>query len=247
MVEPGERDYYRPDLALVHHRGFADLAEAEAPGIVALLEPVRARGGLVLELGAGSGLLTRFLVDAGHRVVATDGSPAMLELARGHVPEADGIHRLELPDDPLPDADAVVSAGHLLNYLADEDAVERALAAIAGALRPGGVLALDVLDVEFGEARSGSPPTARVADDWAVISHTTVPAPTRLVREITTFVRAPDGSWRRDDERHVNVLLETARLPELLARHGVEARLVPTFGGPPLPAGLCALVGRKTG
>ena len=31
-----------------------------------LLEPVRARGGLVLELGCGSGLLTKHLVDAGY-------------------------------------------------------------------------------------------------------------------------------------------------------------------------------------
>ena len=52
------------------------------PGILALLEPVRARGGLVLEVGCGSGLLTRHLVDAGHRVIATDASPAMVELAQ---------------------------------------------------------------------------------------------------------------------------------------------------------------------
>ncbi len=78
MNEP----YYRRDLALVHDRGFGFHAEMCAPGILARLEPVRERGGLVLEVGCGSGLLTRYLVDAGHRVLATDASPAMLELAR---------------------------------------------------------------------------------------------------------------------------------------------------------------------
>ncbi|HEX2026862.1 MAG TPA: class I SAM-dependent methyltransferase [Nitriliruptorales bacterium] len=64
---------------------------------------------------AASGRLTRHLVDAGHRVTATDASPAMLELARQMVPEAEGIHRLTLPDDPLPPVDAVVSVGHAPN------------------------------------------------------------------------------------------------------------------------------------
>src|ERR687894_2009800 len=83
--------YYRPDLARVHHLGFGFHADACAPGILALLESVRNRGGVVLELGCGSGLLTRHLVDAGHRVVATDASPAMLELTRDHASGAEEI------------------------------------------------------------------------------------------------------------------------------------------------------------
>src|SRR5947209_12778533 len=103
---PGdEAPYYRHDLALVHHRGFGSHAAACAPGILELLEPVRARGGLVLELGCGSGLLTRWLVGAGHRVLATDASPAMLELAAEFVGAGAELRRLTLPDDPLPEAD----------------------------------------------------------------------------------------------------------------------------------------------
>ena len=109
-----DEPYYRRDLALVHHRGFGFHADDCAPGILALLEPVRARDGLVVELGCGSGLLTRHLLDAGHRVIATDASPAMLELARLVAGEAQEIRRLLLPDDPIPAADAIVSVGHAL-------------------------------------------------------------------------------------------------------------------------------------
>jgi 2-polyprenyl-3-methyl-5-hydroxy-6-metoxy-1,4-benzoquinol methylase len=70
----GRAAYYRRDLALVHHLGYGFHADACAPGILALLESVRERRGLVLELGCGSGTLTRHLVEAGHRVVATDAS-----------------------------------------------------------------------------------------------------------------------------------------------------------------------------
>jgi SAM-dependent methyltransferase len=72
--------YYQHDLALVHARGYGQHADSCAPGILDLLSPVV--GGLILELGCGAGALTRHLRSAGHRVIATDASPDMLELAR---------------------------------------------------------------------------------------------------------------------------------------------------------------------
>ena len=234
---------YRRDLALVHHVGFGSYADACAPDVVALLEPIR--GGLVLELGCGSGALTRHLVAAGHRVVATDASPAMVDLTRESVTGADDVRLLVLPDDPLPQADAVVSAGHVLNYLPDEAAIERAMAAVAAAIRPGGILAFDLCDLGFGEARRQAPPYARVEEDWAIFTSYEAPSPDRFVRHITTFVRREDGSWARDDERHENVLVNTSRVPGLLAAAGVEATVAPSFGDVSLPEGLVAVVGRR--
>ncbi len=123
--------YYRDDLALVHHKGFAFHAQACAPGIVALLESVRQRDGLVLEIGCGSGLLTKELVRSGHRVVASDASPAMLRLAQITAPGAEQILRLTLPDDTVPKVDAIVGVGHALNYLPDAGAINRALVSLA--------------------------------------------------------------------------------------------------------------------
>jgi len=237
--------YYRSDLALVHHRGFGFHADMCAPGILELLEPVRARDGLVLEVGCGSGLLTRYLVDAGHRVIATDASPAMLELARETVPDADAVERITLPDDPLPEADAVVSIGHALCYLPTVEMVERSLVALARALRPGGVYALDLEDLEWAAARVEQPAQGRVGDDWAIISEFSVPAPDRFVRRITTFLRESDGAWRRDRETHDNVKIDTPTVPALLAAEGVDVEVRSSFGNEELPVGLRAIVGRK--
>jgi SAM-dependent methyltransferase len=226
----------------VHHRGFGFHADAIAPGILALLEPVR--GGLVLELGCGSGLLTRYLIEAGHRVVATDASPAMLALARETAPGAE-VRQLVLPDDPLPECEAVISVGHVFSYLSDEAAIERALAAAAEALRPGGVLALDLCDLRYGELRRDDPSSSRIADDWAIVTRFSLPRPNLFVREIAAFLRGEDDAWRRDDERHENVLVDTALVPALLAKHGVKARVSESFGEEKLPDGLVAIVGRK--
>ncbi|MBV8304947.1 MAG: class I SAM-dependent methyltransferase [Acidimicrobiia bacterium] len=240
-----ESPYYRDDLALVHHLGFGFHADATAPGIIALLEPVRERDGLVLELGCGSGLLTRHLLDAGHRVIATDASAAMLDLARQTAPDAEAIRRIVLPDDPLPEADAVVSVGHVLSYLDDEDQVARALVAAADTLRPGGVLAVDLEDLRWGEVRADAPPSGRVGDDWAIVLEYEYPAPNRFARKMACFVRSDNGTWRRDDEQHWNTLIDTSAVPALLAEHGVEAEVRGSFGLERLPDGLVAVVGHK--
>jgi SAM-dependent methyltransferase len=240
----GVSPYYRRDLALAHHRGFGFHAAACAPGIIELLRPIRARDGLVLELGCGSGLLTRQLIAAGHSVLATDASAAMLEIASEVVGEAAELRQLTLPDDRLPEADAIVAVGHPLNYLADADAFNRALVAIACALRPGGVIALDVCDLEWGRVRQGAAPFARAESDWALITEFALPAPDRFIRDLTIFVRNEDGSWQRDTEHHENVLVEVADIPALLHQHGIEARISPSFGTETLPDGLLAVTGR---
>ena len=244
-MDHGDAPYYRRDLALVHHLGFGFHADACAPGIVELLQPVRERDGLVVELGCGSGLLTRHLLDAGLRVIATDASPAMLDLAREVASDAEGIRLLVLPDVPIPPADAIVSVGHALNYLPDEAAVDRGLVAIADALRPAGVLAIDLCDLEWGEARREAPGIGRAGDDWAIVTEWSVPAANRFVREMAVFLRNDDGSWRRDDERHENVLIDTALVPEILGSRGVDAHVKSSFGTEQLPTGLRAVVGLK--
>jgi hypothetical protein len=84
-----------------------------------------------------------------------------------------------------------------------------------------------------------------VGDDWAIVARFSVPRPNLFIREMTTFLRDEDGTWRRDDERHENVLVDTSAVPALLARHGLEARVSTSFGDETLPVGLVTIVGRR--
>ena len=65
------------------------------------------------------------------------------------------------------------------------------------------------------------------------------------MRDATTFVPDGAGAWRRGHERHENVLVDTSRLPGLLAAHGVRAEVGTAFGEADLPPGLRSLTGRK--
>src|ERR687893_358431 len=228
---PGDDPYYREALARLHHEGFGFHADACAPGILALLEPIRAREGLVVEVGCGSGLLTHHLVAAGHRVVATDASPAMLDIARSYAPGAVDHRRVALPHDPLPEADAVVSTGHALSYLPTRELLEQALVACARALRPGGVLALDLEDLTTREAQMARPPTGWVGHDRAVVMERVSDAPNHFPRVHTIFERGDDGRYRREVERHDNVLIDVrAVVPPLLAAKGLDVEVRPSFG-----------------
>ena len=74
---------YRNDLAYIHDAGFGQIARAAAP---VLLDALRRQGtvrGLVVDLGCGSGILARDVVDAGYEVLGIDISQAMIALARG--------------------------------------------------------------------------------------------------------------------------------------------------------------------
>jgi hypothetical protein len=169
----------------------------------------------------------------------------MLALAQEMVPDVERLDQLVLPDDPIPACDAIVSVGHPFSYLPDEDAIDRAFVAAAGSLRPEGLLAVDICDLEWGELRRDAQNLGRVGDDWAIITEFSVPSPNRFVRQMAAFLRNPDGTWRRDDERHDNVLIDTSRLPKMLAEHQVDADVTMSFGDEVLPAGLYAVIGHK--
>jgi SAM-dependent methyltransferase len=94
--------------------------------------------GRVLELGAGTGLLTKHIVALGHDVVACDPARGMLRHLAKNIPQARPLQsRAEAIPLPTSSVDVVATA-QAFHWFDSE----RALPEIARVLRPGGVLAL---------------------------------------------------------------------------------------------------------
>ena len=92
----------------------------------------------VLELGAGTGKLTRVLAELGHDVHATDPDPAMLQVLEREVP---GVPTAEASAEDVPLGDASVDAVIAAQAFHWFD-LDRALPEIARVLRPGGRVCL---------------------------------------------------------------------------------------------------------
>lgn len=120
---------------------YAALRPTYPPGLVAFLVdggapgPARRR---VLDLGAGTGLMTELLVTAGHEVLAVDPSAAMLEQLSSRLPDVTTVVA-GAEELPLPDGDVdVVTAAQAAHWFDPAPAA----AEMSRVLRPGGAVGL---------------------------------------------------------------------------------------------------------
>jgi SAM-dependent methyltransferase len=218
-----------------------------APGVLEILDHSGIRDGLVVDLGCGSGLLARQLLDAGYRVFGVDISEAMVELARRRAPEAE-FRVGSLFEVEIPPCAAVTAISEVLNYLFDveneEQGLGRLFRRVHEALVPGGVFIFDVLGP--GQV----PPGVRtrgfgVGEDWAVLSELEEDAERgTMERRIVSF-RKVGEHYRRDEEVHRVRLYDPPGVSAELEGTGFGVRTMRSYGGLPLSEGHAAFVARK--
>jgi SAM-dependent methyltransferase len=160
----------------------------------------------ILELGAGTGRVTRGLVALGHRVVAVDNSPAMLAEIVGAETVLGDVETLRLGRT----FDAVVLASHFVSTPEPERG--RYVDTVAAHLRPTGVALIEGyppgLDWQRAVGRMSRLGDVEIEVTRAVVSGTSVDA--------TVEYRLDGRSWRQDFTAD---MLDEEALRELLAEH----------------------------
>jgi SAM-dependent methyltransferase len=239
------------DRALLHHSDFGRLPHDAGNFLIDLLHESGLRGGTVVDLGCGAGILARVLLDGGYDVFGVDPSQAMLDLAAREAPEAQFWCGSVL-EAPLPMAAAVAATGEVLNYAADRRAGYNALAELARrveeALVPGGVFLFDLST----PGRCGPDGVLRQWRDRAEMTlymesyehH----ASEILDRRVTIFHALGSGTYRRSDERQVLRLFDPEIVLEQLASAGLRPEEVGSYpASSPMspPDGWSVFVARK--
>lgn len=240
-------DAYREDLAYIHDTGYGVVARDAARRLIEELARAECRDGTVVDLGCGSGILSRALIDAGYDVLGIDVSDAMVALARTRAPKAKFRVGSFVSTD-LPTSVAVTAIGEVLNYLFDpaNDETTRTdlFRRVYQALVPGGVLLFDVAGPE--RARPGEPyRTFAAGADWAVLVETDLESATGLLMRTITSFRQVGSLYRRGAEVHRLALVDPDALLEALRTIGFEALAIPRYGAVSLPPGVVAVLGRK--
>jgi SAM-dependent methyltransferase len=239
--------WYGEDLAYIHDVGHADFALDSAPGIKGILDRSGIHEGLIVDLGCGTGLLARELIDAGYDVFGIDISEEMIEIARRRAPEAE-FRVGSLFEVGIPQCQAVTAISEVLNYLFDPENEERGLGRVFrrvyDSLAPGGVFVFDVLgpgQVPPGTRAKGF----SVGEDWAVFNEREEDAGRgTMERRIVSF-RKVGEHYRRLDEVHRVRLYDPSGLAAELERAGFRVRTMRAYGDLQLEEGHTAFAAQK--
>jgi SAM-dependent methyltransferase len=160
--DPAVTRFERGSHALYERPRYYDHAyRAHTSDIAFYVELARRSRGPILELGAGTGRITRALLRAGASVTAVDHSAPMLARARERLERlpAEQRARAELVQADLRKLrlrrrfDLVIAPFNLFMHLYTREDVEQALHTVRQHLRPTGHFALDVLMPDLGVLR----------------------------------------------------------------------------------------------
>ncbi len=172
---------------------------------------------IVLELGAGTGKLTRVIADLGHDVHATDPDEAMLHILERVMP---GIRtaRASAEDIPLADGSVdVVVAGQAFHWF-DLDV---ALPEIARVLRPGGRICL-----VWNTRNEKIPWVRRLGRIIGTQEQLADPAQALIFSELFGFVESNEFShWQTIDRKSIQDLVLSRSNVAVLDEEGRAAKL----------------------
>jgi len=222
---------YQEDLAYIHDVGFGDFSNESAPGLLEILRQKGIEKGLVVDLGCGSGIWAKALLQADYEVLGIDISDAMLDLAREKAPKAT-FQNASLLRVELPKCDAVTSIGECLNYQFDEHNlgdIKELFARIYDTLRPGGVFIFDIAEPGYVSA-SNPQNTYSEGQGWAILLEKEEDKKrNKLTRKMTIF-RQVGNLYRRSEEVHCVQLYKGSEIAKELRQVGFRVRIIRGYG-----------------
>lgn len=205
---------------------FMDNVPYEAWGayLTGVLSEYGIREGIVLDLGCGTGKMTRLLQEAGYDMIGVDDSQEMLQAAleqgaEGILYLCQDMRKLELYGTVA----AVVCVCDSINYILEEEELREVFALVNNYLDPGGIFLFDLNTLYKYETLLGENVICENRKEASFIWENYYDAKEQINEyDLTLFIREEEGLYRKYQETHYQRGYELLVAIRLLEEAGLE-------------------------
>ena len=193
--------------------------------LVSLLKEYGVENGLVLELGCGTGSITRSLADKGYDMIGIDNSEEMLEIAREKEMEKEvDLDNFEIDGESIPrilyleqdmrefelfgTVGAVVSICDSMNYITKEEDLNKVFELVNNYLDAGGLFIFDLNTVYKYRNILGDTTIAENRDDCSFIWENYYHEDEMINEYDVTIYKKVDVELEEDEDEDVKPLFE---------------------------------------
>ena len=204
--------------------------------LIALLKEYGVEDSLVLDLGCGTGKMTRLLAGAGYDMIGVDSSEEMLEIAVEQENEELSSQTAGQARSPIlylcqdmrefelyGTVAAVVSVCDSMNYILEEEELLKVFRLVNNYLDPGGVFIFDLNTLYKYRELLGERTICENREEASFIWENFYDEEGQINEyDLTLFVREKSGLYRRFEETHFQRGYEPETVRRLLEAAGME-------------------------
>ncbi|MDO4711356.1 MAG: class I SAM-dependent methyltransferase [Peptostreptococcaceae bacterium] len=181
----------------------------------------------ILELGCGTGNITKELLAMGYEVVGVDLSEEMLELAREKTQEfGEKIILIEQDitdmDFDIYEIDCIIACNDTFNYIIDIEALRSALEYLYPRMKKGGQLVFDISSRYKLQHILGDRVFGESFEEFAYLWENFYDDDEHLIEMEINIFSKQNGSYRRDTETHFQRAYTEEDMVELLETVGFQ-------------------------
>lgn len=201
--------------------------EAWCEGISKILTEHGISEGLVLDLGCGTGTMTRLLRQKGYDMIGVDASAEMLEIARNHPDEGILYLQQDMREFELyGTVRAVVSVCDSMNYITKEEDLLQVFRLVNNYLDPGGVFIFD-LNTIYKYEQLGESVIAENREASSFIWENWYDEEEQINEyDLTLFIENKEGLYEKYEETHYQRAYELDTICDLLKQAGLKLEAV---------------------
>lgn len=209
--------------------------------LISLLEEYGIKKGLVLDLGCGTGKMTRLLAEAGYDMIGVDNSAEMLQIAveqeagseqeAGAAQEAGRGNRRQIlylcqdmrEFELYGTVAAVVSVCDSMNYILEEADLFTVFRLVNNYLDPGGVFIFDLNTIYKYSELLGETTICENREEGSFIWENYYEEEEQINEyDLTLFIKEDSGLFRKYQETHYQRGYELGTIKRLLTEAGME-------------------------